>query len=159
MDPIYDVEVFMTKLETFVKANLQTCIDDVQTEKGDSLVEAFDPESYRVWSMSDIPPFPLSYLQFIAGDPTIVSQSGGMGESYEYPIRLTCFVLETAQLNVAKKKARMNRILARLVREYIAPKFKNQYVQGTNMDSTLIRTQLGTVYETASIMMTIQLAF
>jgi len=97
---LYDIETFMSELDTAVKANIQTYITAVNTEKGDTLLETFVSDSYKSWSIPDILPYPMSYLQFISSDPRISSTNPGYAHSMDYSVRITCFILETGDGNV-----------------------------------------------------------
>jgi hypothetical protein len=156
---LYDIESFMGEFETLVKTNIQTYMTAVSTEKGDSLLPGFDSDSYRLWSISDIPPYQLSFLQFIAGDPFVDVSNPGLDHALSYSVRLTCFVQDTADDNMGKIKARMNRVLLIMFQEKIVPKFTNLNLTISSIDSTLLQSPDGTTYDTSSVMFNVTMAF
>ena len=155
----YDLESFMVELETLVKANIQTYMTAVNTDKGDSLLGSFQADSYSVWNLSDIQPYPMSFLQFVSGDPQVVNANPGYNHALIYPIRLMCFIQDTGDGNIGKRKARMNRVLLLLAQEKIVPTYVNLSAGITDMNSTILETEAGTTYEIASIVFTASFAF
>jgi len=156
----YDLETFMGELETLMKENLNDYMYAIDKEKSDYLLGGFNCDSYYTWSMSDIPPYPMSFFQFVGGDPVIgAASSTGYAHSLTYPIRLTCFILDTGEGNVGKIKARMNRVLLELVQEKIVKTFQDLNPEISKMDSKLLETAAGTVYDIASIAFNVTFAF
>ena len=155
----YDLETFMGELETLMKENLNDYMYAIDKEKSDYLLGEFNCEAYHTWSLTDVPPYPVSFFQFVGGDPKLEGVSGGYGNALTYPIRLTCFIADTGEGNLGKIKARMNRVLLEIAQEKIVKTFQRLNPEVVGIDSTLLETAEGTVYDIASILFNVTIAF
>lgn len=113
---MYDIDSWIDDFETFIKANLNTYITQVNTEKSDSLLKTIDSNAYFFQTMNDRV---ANYDPFIFyGISDLESIGIGPQLSEKYMIDLIVVLTDTGQdLLTGKKLLRYNRALKEMIKK------------------------------------------
>ena len=146
---IEGIEEIMDDIDARFKADIPTYITEINAEKSDFNLDTFVEESYALWSIPDIQPYPISFLQYLSKDPKIVNTVRGAGFALQYEISIVCFIQEDGTSNISRKQARYNRILQTIVKKNLARRWAGILV--VDSISIPIQNQAGQTYTLASI--------
>jgi len=130
---INDGEGIMDEVETVFKANMAAKLTALNTEKGDSLLIAFDADSwlkYRLPGQGTMPPFPVSFLQYLTGTPT--TQIKG-GHSIGYNIAIDCIIQSSNTEDDDRKLLRYQRAVLGVLKENLSGCFTAIELVSTDM--------------------------
>ena len=156
----YDLELFMSELATLMKVQIPIYAAALNTEKDDNLLSTNSiDDCYDTWSLADILPFSVSFLQHVAGDPTIRVLPQGRGAALSYPIRISCFLQDTGDENMPIIKARYNRVLLFIAMNELVTSFPSVQPETIDIDSMLIQTENGATYEIAALTFHVDFAY
>jgi len=95
-----DIETVMDDVQGYFESNIQTIIDAINTEKGDSLVPDFIPDSYFLYHGADLsatPPYGIFHIQYL--EPQADIEENQIVNSLRYNIVLTTFISNTLNDN------------------------------------------------------------
>lgn len=126
---IKDAEVILSKIAVIARANLQTIIEGINTEKDDDLIPCFvEDEQYFEGSLEDFPAFESFYLQYVPVDPKVIPNHDEMA------LRVTAqiaafYPFQDSAINY-KRKLRYNRVLYELMNKYVKKKYPSIMVEG-----------------------------
>ncbi len=134
---IRDIETIMDDIKQVITGSIQSVITSINTEKGDTLIPTFDPDSYLMHDISHysiLPPYSVFHLQTIhnATDIKPNEETNGL----EYRIELASFISQ--QLNADNDYRiglRYQRVLYELYSQYIAPHTRGTELLGNTITS------------------------
>ena len=127
-----DFEELMADIGEIVKTNFQTLVTKINTEKGDSLLETFDPNKFELYAIENYN-FNIHYCQGVLDIVKVNSTEQGTALTYEIGLDVIIARQAKGLSNQAKRMERYTRLLVELVNSYIAQKYdaRIETVSGT----------------------------
>lgn len=131
MSKIQDLETIMSEIETIMKANLQSYITDMNTEKGDTLLAAFEPNSYLMYRLDGnvMPNYKISFLQYFNATPT---KSITGASAIQAQIAIDIIIDLENDLLSDIRLMRYMRIIKKIIDKKITPNFTSSSIISTD---------------------------
>ena len=120
---INDGEGIMDEVETVFKANMAAKLTALNTEKGDSLLIAFETAAwfkYRLPGQKIMPNYPVAILQYLTGTPTVQIKGGS---SIGYNIAIDVIIQVSNTENDDRKLMRYQRAIIEILKENLTSCF------------------------------------
>lgn len=115
---IGDGEAIMDEIESVFKSKMGAKITELNAERGDSLLPAFNADSwkkYRLPGNSMMPNYPVSFLQYINESPMPSIIKGGSSVSYN--IAIDTIIQASNTENDDKKMLRLQRAIFEVLKD------------------------------------------
>jgi hypothetical protein len=131
-----DIEVLMDGIETIAKAEIPALITAMNTEKGDALLDAFNPSAFYKYKLPGVglmPNYPVCFLFYITSSDVLDSQRSVAEVSHEIALDVIVKISADSTDKDERRLLRLHRIIKKLFTEKISLSYDEMKLKSVDL--------------------------